>query len=513
VRFRSPLLRVAEPDTEPTLATGSNGRASETHPLLRLLAPQAERYARVLATRAYEAGLAVTQADGHTRPIPIGALPQIVDDADIEHRAAVAARLVAATARAARWRLAGAGRDATLAALGAAERRLVAAGTEHDDLAVARVDFLAAPMLQALEVNATIPAMQGYSDIAAESWLRTVASDRADLSALLASNGSNAAALLQALLDLHLRRRGRDAGHVALLCRRGDAQISELAWLRDRFRAAGVDADVVHPDQLRWDGRHLIAGERPLPLVYRHLFLSRLDASPSPAIEAAMRVGADAGTLVLNRAAPHLEMKSTLALLSRSAESESLAETIGLEPDEREAIRAALPWTRTLTAPSGAESRRLLDAVAAAPDAYVLKRSWSYGGSDVFVGRARGSDEFQRRMRAAFPGANSWSDLCAHAASDTRGGGFVVQRAVERAENEQLLCTPSGAQRARVITDYAAFASLGTTPAWSGVARAAASDVVNIVGGGAVVPILRRSVADRLAATIGGEPDACAGIE
>jgi hypothetical protein len=52
--------------------------------------------------------------------------------------------------------------------------------------------------------------------------------------------------------------------------------------------------------------------------------------------------------------------------------------------------------------------------------------------------------------------------------------------------------------------DYSAYASvgLGQEPAWGGVCRGSVSQVVNIVGGGGVLPLLTREVADRLAAAL-----------
>ena len=446
---------------------------------------------RRLASRAHALGLAVTRANGSRVPIAIGAVPLVVDDTDIAARAATAARLVRATAKAARWRLAYR-RDEVFAALGPAERRLVDA--THDRLtrlAVARVDFIGSDPLHALEVNSTIPAMQGYSDIAAAAWLATFAGDDGSLAR---ANGSNSDSLLDALIELHDRERGGSPRSIALLCRRGDAQSTELAWIRDRFAARGFDTSIVHPDMLERDGAWLRVGDERIDLVYRHLFLSRLDENPSPALESAL-ANVDAGTLVLNPPAPHLEMKDTLALLSQSTDDDALADALGLDAGERAAIAAHVPWTRRLSEPAVS-----IDEVAADPDAFVLKRSWSYGGNEVFVGAARDGAGFRESLARTFPHASTWPALVHAAAADTARGGFVVQRAVPIVRAPQWLCTPDAVRRALVATDYAAYASLGASPAWSGVARAATSEIVNIVRGGAVVPVLRRSVALRVVA-------------
>lgn len=459
------------------------------------------QWGKTLAERAFAAGLAVTQPDGLQRPIPIGALPVILTDAEISRRAALAAHLVHATAKTASWRLAGSRRDTVLAALGPAERRLVQA-TEHapSELAVARVDFLGQSDLFALEVNATIPAMQGYSDIASQSWLETMAAGRADLPDLIAANGSNAAALLDALVTIYSRARTEELSSIGLLCRRGDAQLSELNYLRNRFQATGRDAQIVHPDELVRRGEMLCVDGRPLQLIYRHVFLSRLDLAPAPDLEAAIVFRDRRGTLVLNRPAPHLEMKSTLAWLSRIAVSDELSDVVALTAAERDAVRSTVPWTRTLSlrdAPEAADAETHA-RIRRSPEAFVLKRSWSYGGHEVFVGRAHETDEFWARVHVSYPDIHRWADLVDRAASDARGGGYVVQLAVPRITSDQWLCTPDLVDRAAVVTDYAAYASIGALPAWSGVCRASAADIVNIVGGGAIVPIVREQVVERL---------------
>lgn len=443
-----------------------------------------------LARRAFEAGLAVTRPDSTRVPIPIGAIPVVLPRAEIARRCRLAALLVSAQAKAASCRLAGQARLQTLDALGASERRLVLANEgAAPRLAVARVDFLGSPPA-VLEVNATIPAMQGYSDIAARAWLETFAGD--DAAALAAANGSNADALFAALVDLHRRARGRPPERVGLLARSADAQQTELAYLAGRFATQGVEAVCITPEDLQFERESLYHAGRPLCVVYRHLFLSRLDAAPCPALEAALRPR-DRGTLVLNPPAPHLEMKATLALLSRAVEHASLAAAIGLSDDELDAVARHVPWTRRLDSLSAGES----DAVAANPDDYVLKRSWSYGGLDVFLGRSRGEPGFAERAARLYPASHDWPALLAEAARDRRGDGFVVQRAVRVERRGQWMCTPTQVHASDTVTDYSAYASLGTSPDWSGVCRAATSDVVNIVGGGGVVPLLYAEVAER----------------
>ena len=142
--------------------------------------------------------------------------------------------------------------------------------------------------------------------------------------------------------------------------------------------------------------------------------------------------------------------------------------------------------------------------VAAHPGRYVLKRSWDYGGRAVFIGAERESEGYRERSQRAFGAELDWPALCAQAARDARGGGFVVQERVESQPAPHVLCSPEGITETRLHVDFSAFASvgLGEQPAWSGVCRGAPSAVVNIQGGGGLVPLLQRPVADALAAAL-----------
>ena len=71
---------------------------------------------------------------------------------------------------------------------------------------------------------------------------------------------------------------------MALLCRRNDAQITELRWLCERFREYGADADVVHPDEVSGEDAFVVRGKR-YDLVYRHLFVRRLEETPAPWVQ------------------------------------------------------------------------------------------------------------------------------------------------------------------------------------------------------------------------------------
>ncbi|HYO56057.1 hypothetical protein [Archangium sp.] len=478
--------------------------------LLEVLRRQAVHFGPELARTAYARGLAVTQKDGSTRPIPVTAPPVILDAAEIRRRATLSAHLASATMKVTRAVLAGEEKELLLGGLSPLEREL----TERTfasvaQLATTRVDYFVDSRPRALEVNATIPAMQGYSDIAARTFIEVVARHfrypEKALHAVISANGSNTLALYRALLDGYAaEREGRMPETLALLCRRNDAQITEQRYLCERFREFGVDADVVHPDEVSGEEYFEVRGKR-YDLVYRHLFVRRLEETPAPWVADFFGTVPGRKAVLLNPPASPVEVKTTFALLSQALVEPARAEAAGLTPEELEAVRTSVPWTRPLRhgpgmGPDGERAEDLVARVVAEPRRFVLKRAWDYGGRAVYLGRSVDTPAFEERARAAYGTVPTWAELCERAATDPAGGGFVVQEVVETTPEEHLLCEQSGVTPLPLHVDYSAYASVGLAkqPAWGGVCRGSTSEIVNIVGGGGVLPLITTEVAQKL---------------
>ena len=479
--------------------------------LLEVLRFQAPKFGAELAQTAYKRGLAVTAPDGTTRPIPITATPVILDAAEIRRRAELAAQLSSATQKMSDAVLNGGTREVLLGALSPLERSIAERTyAQVSCLATTRVDFFVGPGgPRALEINTTIPAMQGYSDIAAHSFLEVVARhfnypERA-IHALLTLNGSNAMALYRALLDGYAaERKGKLPESIALLCRRNDAQLTEQRYLAERFREFGADADVVHPDEVSGDDAFIANGKR-YDLVYRHLFIRRLEQTPSPWLEDFFGTVPGKKAVFLNPPTTQMEVKTTFALLSQAASDANLAEAVGLSSAEVEAIRASVPWTRRFrraadTGPGGEKLEDLVTTVAAEPHRFVLKRAWDYGGKAVFIGRSVGTLPYNERAQALYGAPLPWAELCERASTDTTGGGYVVQELVEITPEDHFVCTETGALPTSFYVDYSSYASVGLAkqPAWGGVCRGSMGEIVNIVGGGGVLPLITSEVAHKL---------------
>jgi hypothetical protein len=480
--------------------------------LLEVLRFQAPKFGAELAQLAYQRGLAVTLKDGTTRPIPVTATAVILDAAEIRRRSEMAARLSTAAMKMTEAVLNGGTRDVLLGALSPLERSIAERTWAHvTRLATTRVDYFvnAANQPLALEINTTIPAMQGYADIATRTFLEVVARHfgypEKAIHALLTLNGSNALALYRALLDGYAaERNGKLPDSIALLCRRNDAQLTELRYLAERFREYGADVDIVHPDEVSGDSAFTARGKK-YDLVYRHVFVRYLEANPNPWLEDFLGTVPGKKAVFLNPPSPQMELKSTFALLSQAGAEPELAEGAGLTPEEVAAIRSHVPWTRRFrrgpaVGPGGENLDDLVAAVAAEPRRFVLKRSRSYGGKGIFLGDSAGTTPYNQRVTELYGAPLSWQELCERAVADTADGGYVVQELVEAQPEDHCVCTETGALPTSFYVDYSAYASVGLAkqPAWGGVCRGSMSKIVNIVGGGGIVPLITTEVAHKL---------------
>ncbi|MFO0581458.1 MAG: hypothetical protein U0229_04220 [Anaeromyxobacter sp.] len=278
------------------------------------------RVGRTAAELAWAEGMTVLKPDGSVVPIPLLAEPEVM----------------------ARDALAGAAREAELILSGAVKlaRHLATGGDGRDRAAlaepfsgleaeamailfsraplpvmVARVDFLVpetggAP--RALELNATIPAMPAYADLATFSWLRAAARERGlsprQEADLVARTGSHMERLREALVAYYRQRGGtRERPSIAIVARPGDAQIGELRRLAQHFRQMGhrvenlVPQDCVPED---WD------------VLYRHVWANRVD--PNTPFARALR--APDRYVLANPVNGLLEAKALFARLSECAE-------------------------------------------------------------------------------------------------------------------------------------------------------------------------------------------------
>jgi hypothetical protein len=431
---------------------------------------------RAAAQRAWAAGLTVRRPDGSVVPIPLVAEPEVLSRDALAGAAREAQEILSGAVKLARHLLLhGDARDR--AALvepftGLEAEAMARLFTEAPNPALhARVDFLAPEgggPPRALELNATIPAMSGYADLAAHAWIRAAAAARGkaprQAEALVARCGSHMERLREVLVAYYRARSGtRERPSIALVARPGDAQIGELRRFAAHLRQMGHEAENLVPAECepeRWD------------VLYRHVWAHRVE----PSVPFARALLAPSRYVLANPVNGLLEAKALFARLSECAEDPALAERAGLDAEER-AAASRLPVTRRLT-------EEIAPRLLAEPARWVLKRSWDYGGKSVHLGAEAPREEWPRIVEAAL--------------ADTRGGGFVAQERIFAARRPAMRVTPDGVERGSLYRDLSTYCGLGSARADGSVVRAAASPIVNILGGGGLAPVVPEDVHEAL---------------
>lgn len=369
----------------------------------------------------------------------------------------------------------------------------------HEELATVRFDFFfEEDDLRVLEINATIPAMQAYSDMVRAAYQAALVVDGVVVDLAKRSNGKD---LLQSLCRGYEAVGGAKARpRIAIVARHGDAQIAELKWLQAQWRTLGHDVILGAPENVTLKSGQVHVDGVPADLVYRHVFAHRLDSSGAFA-EACRK---SKSYRVFNSVSAHLEVKGMLAELSRVADDERASQEAGLTPEEILAVQKRVPWSRVIDqgASTGPSGNFLADLTAflksADRHALVIKSSAGYGGHGVFMGLDFDSAASQARVQKIFNIDQPivWDrfvDLCAQA----KGDPWVVQRLVpgKRWQHDALVGGVVHKDR-RDFIDCSLFGGMfdeGTVP--GGAVRFSAGQVVNIGRGGGVAPLLLRSEA------------------
>jgi hypothetical protein len=481
-----------------------------------LTSEQQALLARDYATRAREGGAFVVMSDARQVPIPPILTPTAIERSRMREVSTQAHLITRALTKLTvdlmedpsraplKQRLFGAFTALEAEALGATWRK-------SEQLATVRVDFLVdtGGRARALEVNSTIPAMQGYSDAIAAAFIRAVAGARAMpdafADALVDDNGRNSDDLLASLLAHHERLGGRSGGSqsVAIIARSGDAQYGELRHYVRRWEALGHRVFIATPETVRIDdGRAVVDGNIP-DFIYRHIFARRLD----PASDFARMCLTPEHFHVFNPISSHLEVKAMLGLLSSAAVDDEAAARIGLDADERAAVAQAVPWTRLLqhgptTGPNGEAIDELAGWVRTHGRALVLKRSWDYGGKGVYLGNeltegAAAEARLRTLLGRSAADVVGWDALVEFALADH--DAWVVQELVPALPERMLRVDGTSVEARDLYVDLSAFTNLGEAPRPSGGAvRASESRIVNILGGGGLSPLVRDDVLQRL---------------
>ena len=115
---------------------------------------------------------------------------------------------------------------------------------------------------------------------------------------------------------------------------------------------------------------------------------------------------------------------------------------------------------------------------------YVIKRSWDYGGKSVHLGAELDQAGWERAVDEAL--------------ADGRGGGFVAQERIFAVRKPATRIAGDEVTHGQLYRDLSTYCGLGPSRPGGSVVRAAASPIVNILGGGGLAPVIPEDVAARL---------------
>ena len=292
--------------------------------------------------------------------------------------------------------------DELLAVLGPTERetRMARIDPGYSRLCVSsRLDsYLSESGFQFLEYNAETPA--GVGD---QMQLEKVLLPMLHLQELLAQHAhwrpEPHRRLLTSIVETYREWGGEEERpQIAIVDWKGVATESEFHVLREYFLAEGYPTVIADPEELRYDGSYLSAGDFRVDVVYKrvviHEFLERCDESHPLA-----RAYADRRVCIINSFRTKLaHKKSSFAILSDPRYA-------GLFTGEEISVfQDHIPWTRRvasgMTSFQGEETE-LMDLIRRERERLVLKPNDDYGGHGVFIGWETTPDEWERAIALA----------------------------------------------------------------------------------------------------------------
>jgi hypothetical protein len=353
------------------------------------------------------------------------------------------------------------------------ERKYLQASHDARSLATIRIDlFPSAEGFKVLEVNSTIPAMQAYSDMIAEAWIKNIGGTY--------GMRSNSLDLLRCLEHLAFKRTGKMIKKIGIMSRPHDAQTSELKWFQKKWHELGFEVTLGLPHEFKVKRKLMYLAGQEVDVIYRHIFASKLDIESE--FSKALLSGQFA---IFNEIAIDLELKDSLVLLG---ENISL-----LTEEEKASVDALLPWTREIR--EGKTNLLhgtgdLKEFILNFKNSVIIKSSFGYGGKLVFSSDTFQHEESLQTLKELMGSKQlTWEVFVNYCFQNP--GKWIVQEKIAGQSIEHSWIRDQSVETASCWLDLSLFLTLGGDyKSAGGSCRFAKNRVVNLGAGGGMIPLV-----------------------
>jgi hypothetical protein len=334
----------------------------------------------------------------------------------------------------------------------------------------ARLDsFLTESAYSFVELNGESPAGVAYADSAAEIFLQLPVMKRFQEHFTLRYNKGRHL-MLDVLLRAHeeyLGRKPETPPQIGIIDLKGLPTQKEFELFKEYFESKGCPACIASPEDLRWDGEKLRAGDFAIDIVYKRLLVNEYlpIMDEYPALLNAYRAGAVC--MVNSFQSKIIHKKALFVILTDPRHAHLFSE------EELAAIQAHVPWTRHVrdekTAYQGGEVN-LLEHTRTKRDRLVLKPNDDYGGHGIYIGWNSTADEWEKAIQVALA-----------------DGDYLAQERVPTArEVFPALLEDGSIEYAEQLVDLDPLLYFGKVG--SAFTRLSFSELANVSSGGGMVP-------------------------
>jgi uncharacterized circularly permuted ATP-grasp superfamily protein len=332
--------------------------------------------------------------------------------------------------------------------------------------------FLLPESLKFAEYNGESPAGLGYAETLAEIFRELSVMAQFQRRYEIHSYPLSAK-LLDALIMTYVDWGGSAAKpQIAIVDWENVPTWSEFEILQQRFERMGIPTLIADPRELEWDGKKLIAQEKPIDLVYRRVLINDIVAKPAECSALVKAYSANAVCVANNFRCKIPHVKAFFAVLTDEQNGALFSH------GEREIIRKHIPWTRIVadvkTAHYG-QPIELLAFVRRERNNLVLKPSDEYGGSGVTLGWETGEA--------------AWDDAIERALTAKNGVWIVQERIPIRREVFPYIANVGRVDYRDMLVDFAPYLFRGKLCGF--LTRLSATGLANVTSGGGQVPAYR----------------------